>query len=104
MKFIVQLLAFTDTDIREVEVPNDFAELSGDALLEQIFYFGQNDFQPQQRPSVSVGDVIELDSKYYLVKPMGFKEITLKQLIHYANLPREERFMSSLRDDDYLYK
>jgi rRNA maturation endonuclease Nob1 len=36
--------------------------------------FGQNDMQPQNRRSVSVGDVIKLDNKEYVVKSAGFGE------------------------------
>ena len=59
----VHMLAFHDKGkIREVEV-GDFPERHNDKddILNKVFELGQNDFQPQDIPSVSVGDVIEID-------------------------------------------
>jgi len=61
--------------IRLVQVPadcwNDDTE-----LLERIFYWGQNEFQPlDDHPSVSTGDVIELNDRFYEVLDLGFKEV-----------------------------
>jgi hypothetical protein len=70
-------------NIREVEVPiQEVAHKDVDSVLEAIFRYGQNDFQPKNVRSVSVGDVIELvtptsDYKgvYYAVGGMGFVKI-----------------------------
>lgn len=78
MKISVHMTAYsTKSDIREVEIPDE--EITPATTIEQAlglaFYYGQNDFQPQKHPSVSMGDVIELKEKYYMVMSVGFKEI-----------------------------
>lgn len=76
MKIEVEMHAFEDGKIRVVDIPADAAE-GADAqdLLDLAFTYGQNDFQPQPICSVSVGDVIRLESKRYRVEPVGFVEI-----------------------------
>ncbi len=78
----VEMHAFAQGAIRRVEIPvsaDAFARLtkmlSENSLLGMTFQYGQNDFQPQQIPSVSVGDVIRLNGKRYAVLPVGFKQI-----------------------------
>jgi len=80
MQVKVHMLAFGDGAIRMVDIP--FEDLPGDPrsgdhldrLLDAAFYYGQNDFQPQPLPSVSVGDVIELDNgSLHRVEGVGFK-------------------------------
>lgn len=98
MKFRVHLLAFSDPGtIREVEVPE--TALSDDRIqtLEQVFYFGQNDFQPQELPSVSMGDVIEYhdgrDLRLYMVVSRGFEEIGPVLFGTYQRLPQHARLL-----------
>lgn len=66
--------------IRKVNVPDE--ELKNDISdLDRIFYWGQNDFQPDgTRVSVSAGDVIRFQGKRYLVKFLGYEEIGNEQL------------------------
>jgi hypothetical protein len=90
MKVKVYMLAFGKPDeVREVDVP-------GPATLDAVFYYGQNDFQPQQHPSVSMGDVIELNGKLFVIQAVGFKEITKEQLKNYKKLERIDRQFSEL--------
>ena len=95
MKYKVHMLAFgSPNEFRVVEV----AEPSQNTkeLLEQIFHFGQNDFQPQNHPSVSVGDVVELDgSAYHLVCGTGFRELSRVEFIQYRSLEQAERILSA---------
>jgi hypothetical protein len=100
MTINVRMLAFHDADtIRKVEIPDDVAKKcnSNDKLLENAFYFGQNEFCHDRlitstTCSVSVGDVIELpDSTHHLVLPFGFLEIPDKAMEHYIRLARQER-------------
>jgi hypothetical protein len=81
MKYNVYLTAFkTKADIRVVDVPE--GELMGDTEeegLEVIFHLGQNEFQPLEFPSVSVGDIIEKGDKYFMVRGFGFSEITKEE-------------------------
>jgi len=88
------MLAFMEGQIRFVEVykPNN----NQDFLLGQVYHYGQNDFQlVEGMPSVSVGDVIELNDKLFMVIPMGFKEITQEELNFYKTLNRVERITYS---------
>jgi hypothetical protein len=58
---------------RLVQVPEDTPE---NELLNAAFLHGQNDFQPQSGPSVSVGDVIKLpDGSLHRVMFAGFKRL-----------------------------
>lgn len=59
--------------VRSVDIPNS---TSKKGLLDAVFYWGQNDFQPQQLPSVSVGDVIELpNGELHRITSIGFKQL-----------------------------
>lgn len=84
MKVPVYMTAFVDRGtIREVEIPDiDPGDLH--AVMENVFHYGQNDFQPQNKPSVSVGDVAEFQGKLYLCKPVGWQEVTREWFDRYA--------------------
>ena len=74
--FEVELRAFKQGQIRQVEVPDK--ELVGKndlGALELIFKYGQNDFQPMQLPSVSMGDIVRYGGKRHLVLGVGFSEV-----------------------------
>jgi hypothetical protein len=91
----VEMVAFDGKDfgIKEVEVPDrEAVRLPEEKLLELIYLYGQNDFEELHArrllpahglvlkrsgnlPSISVGDVIRLDGRRFLVGTMGFKEI-----------------------------
>jgi hypothetical protein len=87
------MLAFCDPgEVREVDVPNEeLANASLDEHLERIFYWGQNDFQPKQCPSVSCGDVIELNDEHWLVRPVGFHRLSNAEYQLYLSLERRDR-------------
>ena len=75
MKFNVHMVAFHNP-IRVREVSPDIHELKACScnadILEAIFKYGQNDFQPQTGfCSVSVGDVVELPQADNFVKEGG---------------------------------
>jgi len=77
--FEVELNAFQDGVIRIVRVPQD--QLDGDPMhdLEQIFYWGQNDFQPvKDRCSVSMGDVVRYRDERWLCAMVGFQKVGAK--------------------------
>ena len=100
MIFNVQLLAFMEGDVRPVIVPNDEVPIKQDSehiayLLERIFYWGQNDFQAVPgRCSVSVGDVAEVYGKFYIVRDIGWAEISAADLELYKQIPRRDRTFS----------
>jgi hypothetical protein len=96
MKFKVQMLAFGQPgEIREVEVPQE--KIMGqppktiEQQLDEIYYYGQNEFQPQQHPSVSMGDVIEYSGDYWLVCGIGFRKMTQAGYIKYLGVDRRDR-------------
>ena len=77
-EFQVTLLANTNGLIRRVSVP-DQLPADDEAVLDLVFQWGQNDFQPQEMPSVSCGDVIHYKGEKWLVDTFGFKKITTEQ-------------------------
>lgn len=77
MIFEVELQAFGGGTIRRVEVPDHEVPPADkvNQTLETVFIYGQNDVQRLEQPSVSVGDVIRLYGKRYVVAPLGFREL-----------------------------
>jgi hypothetical protein len=73
--------------IREVAIPvyGELLEIIDrdkealDEILDNVFKYGQNDFQAKDAPSVSVGDVIQLKDRYFMVMGIGFKEISKEE-------------------------
>jgi hypothetical protein len=73
--------------IRPVQIPESetvrSARLAGadsqagqiQAILNNVFRFGQNDAQPLPFRSVSVGDVISLEGCLFIVENVGFRQI-----------------------------
>ncbi len=65
MRIEAIMLAFGEGQRRKITLPREAGKEEGEGLsiaecLELAFKFGQNDFQPRELPSVSVGDVIVL--------------------------------------------
>jgi hypothetical protein len=85
MKITVYLLAFgTEVPVPEriVDVPDNLQGSRDDGgptteeLLEQVFFYGQNDFQPKPIRSVSCGDVVRLpDGGLFKVLGAGWEAI-----------------------------
>lgn len=81
MQFTVYLLAFGDTvpiPERIVDVPSDEIPegTTQDEILERVFFYGQNDFQPKPIRSVSVGDVVKLhDGSLHRVRGAGWESL-----------------------------
>lgn len=76
-KFNVHMTAYEPARVRVVEIPDDRLFDSVDHDLELIFMYGQNDFQPQNMCSVSVGDMVEYKGKLYTCAPNGWDEVKL---------------------------
>lgn len=67
----VHLTAYGERDeIRRVQIPTE--ELVKTGLLNLVYHYGQNEAQPQDHPSVSVGDVVELDTRELFI--CGFSD------------------------------
>ena len=97
MNIRVQMLAFGKPgEIRMVEVPDHLWTEDNQANLETVFEFGQNEIQPQSHPSISVGDIIELDNLFYIVRPFGFLGLTQNQYDEYNGLSSRDRLFSPL--------
>jgi hypothetical protein len=99
----VEMLAFGNGEIRKVQVPDEeclvhgWSEIIGDRsdnILGIVFYYGQNDFQPQNHPSVSAGDVIRWNGEHYLVASVGFMKLTNEQMENYRSIERRERTLA----------
>ena len=105
MIYEVELLAFEEpgrVDIREVYLPEFNEErikevyiksLHKDSLLGSIFYYGQNDFQPKEQRSVSVGDVIRLGHERWLVQGVGFHLLSFADYVEYLAMNRLTKMM-----------
>lgn len=96
MIYKVHLVAFEcPTPIREVEVPEPVNEMEG--LLEQIFYYGQNDVQTKNNCySVSMGDVIEINNnEYYLILALGFHKINKNEFEAWKKVDRRDRLFTN---------
>jgi len=96
----VHMLAFEEPErIRQVDIPDvDAKACKGDEdLLELVFYYGQNDFQPKPCCSVSVGDVARLKGEYWLVAPVGWIHLTLEELEAHRAVPRQDRSLNAYK-------
>jgi len=83
-----------------VTIPDKEVSPIESELLDQIFYYGQNDFAvgPEKNTtcSVSAGDVIELGvvgqgGKYIMVRMAGFGEITPEEFAEHRAMDRQDR-------------
>lgn len=94
----VMLLAFGEGQLRPVNVPDEVIagrEKDTAFVLEKVFYFGQNDFQPlPDRYSVSVGDVALLNGQFWVVRPMGWAELTPAEFQAYLGMEQQDRAWS----------
>ena len=114
MKYKVHMLAFKGpVQVREVEIElGEYLSCeSTEQILNVIYHWGQNDFQPQQCYSVSAGDVIELPPKetgkgklsapanwepgYWLVNGKGFRHMDQAQFDIHKAKPEAERSLSA---------
>lgn len=72
-------------------------------LLDYVFRYGQNDFQAQPHPSVSVGDVVELPDRWphptsftkYIVRPAGFAAMEEADFDAYVGLDQRDRVFAA---------
>lgn len=89
----VHMLAFQEGVVRLVELPEGVEpDLEIRALLEMVFHYGQNDFQPRVGCcSVSMGDVAEIDGHYYLCCPLGWRGISRGEFVSYKAMDRHKR-------------
>lgn len=73
----VEMVAFCEPGvIRKVDVPyREFMPVRPSHQLELVFHYGQNEVQSRPFPSVSVGDVIRLHGRRYVVGPVGFRRL-----------------------------
>ena len=78
------MLAFSERGtIRAVDIPSRYDKITETAqVLELIFYYGQNDFQKKNFPSVSVGDVAEIDGEYHLCCNIGWERVSKEEFLN----------------------
>ena len=93
MKVQVEMTAFEGNGIfREVTIPDEESNKTGDDLLEAVFKYGQNDFQfGGGRISVSTADVIHLNGEKWLILGIGFKKLTDEEYRQYRETPIRDR-------------
>jgi hypothetical protein len=92
VKVKVEMLAYgASGEIREVEIPQVSHVGSVVKTLGTVFYWGQNDFQPQAHCSVSCGDVILFEGQKFLVCNFGFHLLTEDEYKDYVATPRRDR-------------
>jgi hypothetical protein len=93
MQVKVHMTAFgRPGEVRLVEVPDSCRTAGDGELLGAVYHYGQNDFQPQPHPSLSVGDVIELpDGRLFVVRAVGFAPMTTEEFQAFAALPSADR-------------
>jgi hypothetical protein len=94
MRFYVEQLAFNELSgiMRPVDIEDQEVAEKENQVLEQIFYHGQNDFQPQAGfYSASMGDVVHLNKKYFIIAGVGHKELTAEEYENYKIMTRDER-------------
>lgn len=107
MKIEVEMLAFGTKDgeeivVRTVEIPDDQWNDETNNRLGLVFYYGQNDFQPQKLPSVSMGDVIRLEDMKIVVQGIGFRSLTPNEYQQYVELNRLDRQFSHFVNENNL--
>lgn len=103
MKIKVLMLAFGEPNQERIVDVGEFKEIPNchdsnylEELLELVFHYGQNDFQPQRCPSVSVGDVAVIDDRHFLCAAVGWKQISAEKLEEYKKLDRRDRLFFDL--------
>lgn len=97
----VHMLAFMEANaIRPVWVPDECAASSPEHILENVFYYGQNNFThlvPKEHQvnelyySVSMGDVAELNNEFWICCAVGWRKLTPAELEEYKRVPRRDR-------------
>ena len=66
------------------------------AILNLIFKYGQNEIQPQQAYSASVGDIIRFAGDLYLIRPVGFLKLDNESLQDLLDLDSIERSLGRI--------
>jgi hypothetical protein len=100
MVYEVEMWAFMEGAVRKVTIEGKtdlYADELVPQLLEEIFYWGQNEVQPLEMPSVSVGDVARMGDDRWLCCSVGWKKLTHEEYVAYTRMSQVERVLSSLR-------
>ena len=112
MEINVEMLAFMEGESRTVSIPDDVwreacerdaEERSGipEVALDRVFHYGQNDVQNVAgRCSVSVGDVAEIDGKFFRVDSIGFSPMSAEELERYVQIPRRDRYFWQVDEEE----
>lgn len=113
MKFTVELLAFGKPDeTREVDCPTVHVypveaadkvlttKLIAEKACQEIFIYGQNEMQPQDHPSVSAGDVINIGDGKWLVMATGFHKMTAEDYKTYLSWDQKTRIHATFETSE----
>ena len=90
MIFKVQMWAFMDGMIREVDVPDHLIKNNIDDL-DAIYMYGQNEMRSLRMCSVSPCDVIEYNDELYLIAMCGFEKMSKAEYDEY--IKSEDKIM-----------
>lgn len=72
----VELHAFGSGGIiRPVDLPDNLLYEEPAGILPWVWYYGQNDHQPKSYRSVSVGDIIRLGDRRFIIRAIGFEPV-----------------------------
>lgn len=96
MVYEVELWAFCNGAVRKVDIEDRLANESVQDVLENVFYWGQNEHQEQDMPSVSVGDVCRVFDDRWLCCSVGWKELKRVEYIAYTRMSQTERILKCL--------
>lgn len=97
MLVFVYLFSSTDMgDVRVVEISDHWKGVDDYAVFGAIWKYGQNDFQPKEMPSVSMGDVIQWKGEYFLIGSCNYIKIDVSFLMNYMAMNRRDRLDHAL--------
>lgn len=103
MKIPVHMSAYgSKDDIRTVEIPDDEinSKTTIQRALELTFKYGQNDIQPEKHPSVSVGDVVELNNRYFICLNVGWHELKANEFKSLPdNMASKHKLLIKMHDE-----
>lgn len=92
----VEMLAYGNGQIRNVSIDGSFRNKPIKEVLNAVFLYGQNEIQPSNLPSVSIGDIAHYKG-LHIVRCHGFGKISKKEAKEFKSLPRIELVRSLLR-------
>ena len=100
------MLAHQDGRLQPVNVPNnELANRTTEQVLERVYVWGQNDFQPvPECCSVSIGDVALYHGRFWILRSYEWVEICPADLEKYAKIDQRDRTWSKYVRPEYIIR